>query len=79
MFATARKAESLSNLTEKGIEALSLTVDDHESVKACYAEVEKCVGGRGLDFLVNNAGRSTHSCPRTADDILSMIEDSNPS
>ncbi|KAI4141716.1 MAG: hypothetical protein LQ340_007562 [Diploschistes diacapsis] len=58
VFATARKAESLSRLSEKGIEALSLTVDDPESIKACFAEVEKRVGGGGLDFIVNNAGRN---------------------
>lgn len=60
VFATARKAESLADLAGKGIEALSLVVDDPESVKKCYAEVERLVNGRGLNYLVNNAGRSNN-------------------
>lgn len=30
-------------------------MDDEESVKACFEEVEKRVGEKGLDYLVNNA------------------------
>jgi 1-acylglycerone phosphate reductase len=58
VFATARKAESLPELAVKGIETLSLVVDDSKSVKACYEEVRERLNGKGLDYLVNNAGRS---------------------
>jgi NAD(P)-dependent dehydrogenase (short-subunit alcohol dehydrogenase family) len=34
-----------------------------KSVEICYKEVERRVGARGLDYLVNNAGRSTSSAP----------------
>lgn len=58
VFATARKAESIDELKAKGIETLSLVVDDDESIQACYKQVRKLLGGKGLDYLVNNAGRS---------------------
>ena len=57
MFATARKASTISDLAELGIETLSLEVDQPEQVERCKDEVEKLTGG-GLDYLVNNAGRS---------------------
>jgi 1-acylglycerone phosphate reductase len=43
-----------------GMECLSLTVDDPSSVEACYEEVKKLVGDKGLDYLFNNAGRSIY-------------------
>lgn len=55
MLATARKAETISDLAGLGIETLSLVVDDLQSVKACYADVETRLGDKGLDYLVNNA------------------------
>lgn len=55
VLATARDASSVSDLAELGIETLSLTVDDLENVKACFADVEKRLGDKGLDYLVNNA------------------------
>jgi 1-acylglycerone phosphate reductase len=55
VLATARDASSLSDLAELGIETLSLVVDDQENVKACFADVEKRLGDKGLDYLVNNA------------------------
>ena len=58
MFATARKAETIADLKAKGIETLSLVVDDAESVKKCHAELAKLLDRRGLDILINNAGRS---------------------
>ncbi|KAJ6080003.1 hypothetical protein N7467_009756 [Penicillium canescens] len=58
VLATARDASSLSDLAELGIETLSLVVDDPENVKACFADVEKRLGDKGLDYLVNNAGRN---------------------
>jgi 1-acylglycerone phosphate reductase len=55
VFATARDAESIIDLAALGVETLSLTVDDEKSVQLCLAEVEERLGGRGLDYLVNNA------------------------
>ncbi|KAJ6015718.1 hypothetical protein N7540_010309 [Penicillium herquei] len=58
VLATARKTETISDLKELGIETLSLVVDDLESVKACRTQVETLLGDKGLDYLVNNAGRN---------------------
>ncbi|KAB8231042.1 SDR family oxidoreductase [Aspergillus alliaceus] len=58
VFATARDAGALENLAALGIETLSLIVDDPESVQSCYVEVRERLGGKGLDYLVNNAGRN---------------------
>lgn len=55
MLATAREAANIADLAELGIETLSLVVDDVESVKACFADVELRLGDKGLDYLVNNA------------------------
>lgn len=55
MLASARNADAISDLSELGIETLSLVVDDPESIKACLAEVESRLGDKGLDYLVNNA------------------------
>lgn len=57
VFATARKAESISDLTNEGIETLSLEVTDIDSIKAVKDEVSSRTGGT-LDYLVNNAGRN---------------------
>lgn len=58
VLATARDASNVADLAELGIETLSLVVDDLESVKACFADVETRLGDKGLDYLVNNAGRN---------------------
>jgi 1-acylglycerone phosphate reductase len=58
VLATARDAASIADLAELGLETLSLVVDDSESVKACFADVKARLGDKGLDYLVNNAGRS---------------------
>lgn len=55
VLATAREATTIADLAELGIETLSLVVDDAESVKACFADVETRLGDKGLDYLVNNA------------------------
>ena len=66
VFATARKADSLNDLATKGIDVMSLTVDDHQSVISCFEDLRQRLHGRGLDYLINNAGRSivpTNSLP----------------
>jgi 1-acylglycerone phosphate reductase len=55
VLATARKAESISDLSAVGITALSLDVDSPASIAALKAEVEAITGGK-LDILINNAG-----------------------
>jgi 1-acylglycerone phosphate reductase len=68
VFATARDAKNIDDLAALGIETLDLVVDDEQSVKSCCAEVEKRLGGKGLDFLVNNAGRN-YTVPATEVDL----------
>jgi 1-acylglycerone phosphate reductase len=48
----------MSDLKKSGIECFNLIVDDSKSVAACHAEVQKTLDGKGLDFLINNAGIS---------------------
>lgn len=60
VFATARTRDSVADLNDLGIETLSLEVDKPDSVTRCRENVEERTGG-GLDFLVNNAGRSTRA------------------
>lgn len=55
MFATARDANAIQDLASTGIETLPLVVDDEDSVRLCFAEVERRLGEKGLDYLVNNA------------------------
>lgn len=55
VLATARKAESIGDLSALGITALSLDVDSPESIAALKVEVEAITNGR-LDMLINNAG-----------------------
>ncbi|PLB50543.1 short chain dehydrogenase/reductase [Aspergillus steynii IBT 23096] len=53
VFATARDAKSLEDLAALGIETLSLTVDDENSVRTCHAEVERRLADNGLDYLAD--------------------------
>ncbi|KAF2210904.1 hypothetical protein CERZMDRAFT_44391 [Cercospora zeae-maydis SCOH1-5] len=57
VFATARKAETISDLADQGVETLSLEATDQDSINALRREVESRTEGR-LDFLVNNHGRN---------------------
>ncbi|KAL4803917.1 hypothetical protein BDV18DRAFT_33049 [Aspergillus unguis] len=68
VLATARDAKSLEDLAALGIETLSLTVDDESSVQQCFVEIESRVGDKGLDYLVNNAGRN-YTVPATEVDL----------
>ena len=53
-----RSVGAIDSLNEQGIETLGLIVDDEESVRSCYTHVDMLLDGRGLDFLINHAGRS---------------------
>ncbi|KAK1640592.1 putative short-chain dehydrogenases/reductase [Colletotrichum phormii] len=55
VFATARSLKSVANLTEKGIETLTLDVTSSESIATVKEEIERRTGGT-LDILYNNAG-----------------------
>jgi len=57
ILATARKTESISDLSALGITALALDVDSPASIAALKIEVEAITGGK-LDMLINNAGSS---------------------
>ncbi|KAK7570192.1 short chain dehydrogenase/reductase [Phyllosticta citricarpa] len=57
VFASARRAESLADLAEVGIETVSLEVHKPDSVRQVRREIEELTGGT-LDYLVNNAGRN---------------------
>jgi NAD(P)-dependent dehydrogenase (short-subunit alcohol dehydrogenase family) len=56
VYATARNADKLSELADKGCKTLSLDVEDEDSMKAAVAEVEQAEGAVGV--LINNAGYS---------------------
>lgn len=57
MIATARKKETIRDLTKFGISTLSLDVDIPESIAQLKEDVLRITDGK-LDFLVNNAGRN---------------------
>jgi len=54
VYATARRAESLTALTEAGMAALTLDVNDDASIAAALAVVQRDHGR--IDLLINNAG-----------------------
>jgi NAD(P)-dependent dehydrogenase (short-subunit alcohol dehydrogenase family) len=53
VFATARKAEDVTTLTEQGLESLRLDLDDSESIQLAVEEVLRRTDGR-LYALFNN-------------------------
>lgn len=55
VIATARRLESLSELTAAGIRTLALDVNDSTSIAALAAELQ-ANEPTGLDLLINNAG-----------------------
>src|SRR4249919_2639590 len=56
VYASARRAESIADLAERGCRTLALDVTDEESMTAAVAAVEEAEGAVGV--LVNNAGYS---------------------
>lgn len=60
VLATARTAEAIEDLADAGIETLQLDVTSVKSVAICKDEVSKRTGGQ-LNYLVNNAGKSTRA------------------
>ncbi|KAJ5750744.1 short-chain dehydrogenases/reductase [Penicillium manginii] len=70
VFATARSLESMSNLSESGIETLVLDVTIPESISALKDEITKRTGGT-LDILYNNAG-SMYEAPAIESDTTKV-------
>ena len=56
VYATARRRESIADLTEAGCHTLALDVTDEGSMRSAVAEIERQEGAAGV--LVNNAGYS---------------------
>jgi NAD(P)-dependent dehydrogenase (short-subunit alcohol dehydrogenase family) len=56
VYATARRPESIQDLSEKGCKVLALDVLDEDSMSAAVAAVQQAEGAVGV--LVNNAGYS---------------------
>lgn len=56
VYATARRLESIADLTGAGCHTLALDVTDEESMRAAVATVEQAQGAVGV--LINNAGYS---------------------
>ncbi len=54
VYATARKADSIADLAERGCKTLALDVCDEDSICAAVEEIEGAEGAIGV--LVNNAG-----------------------
>ncbi|RDL35950.1 uncharacterized protein BP5553_06562 [Venustampulla echinocandica] len=58
VIATARSRSAITDLEDIGMTTVSLDVTSEESIAMARKEVEELVQGRGLDMLVNNAGRN---------------------
>ncbi|KAH6981666.1 oxidoreductase [Ilyonectria sp. MPI-CAGE-AT-0026] len=77
VFATARSLKSMTNLTEKGIETLTLEVTGRESIAALKAEISTRTGGK-LDMLFNNAGTMYEAPALEADPVrIRQMYDTN--
>jgi len=80
VFATGRKADVLAEVqAEAGdlpLETFLLDVNDHASIDAAVAEVDKRTDGAGLDVLVNNAGYGNMAPMEliTDEDLRAMFE-----
>ena len=64
VFATARRAESIEDLKERGCEVLALDVTDESSMVKGVRTVEERAGG-AVGALVNNAGYSQSGAVET--------------
>jgi 1-acylglycerone phosphate reductase len=58
VFATARRLEAMTALTNAGIECLAMDVTDRTSLETVKDQIQQKTGGT-LNILVNNAGQGT--------------------
>jgi NAD(P)-dependent dehydrogenase (short-subunit alcohol dehydrogenase family) len=74
VYATARRPESIEDLTGAGCRTLALDVTDEESMAAAVAAVEEAEGAVGA--LVNNAGYSQNGAVETValEDVRRQFE-----
>jgi NAD(P)-dependent dehydrogenase (short-subunit alcohol dehydrogenase family) len=63
VYASARRPESIADLTDAGCKVLALDVTDEASMTAAVAEVERAEGAVGV--LINNAGYSQSGAVET--------------
>jgi NAD(P)-dependent dehydrogenase (short-subunit alcohol dehydrogenase family) len=63
VYATARRAESIEDLAERGCATLSLDVTDESSMRTAVDAVEQAEGAVGV--LINNAGYSQSGAVET--------------
>ncbi|KAF8590403.1 NAD(P)-binding protein [Ramaria rubella] len=76
VFATARSPDSASDLQQLAasspggrIHVVQLDVADAESIKTAAGKVEELLEGRGLDYLLNNAGKGCGDIPPSIMDM----------
>jgi NADP-dependent 3-hydroxy acid dehydrogenase YdfG len=74
VYATARRAESIEDLKERGCKTLALDVTDEQSMQAAVEQVERAEGAVGA--LVNNAGYSQSGAVESVrlDDLRRQFE-----
>jgi NADP-dependent 3-hydroxy acid dehydrogenase YdfG len=74
VYATARRLDSIADLTDRGCRTLALDVTDEQSMRAAVAAVEQAE--RAVGVLVNNAGYSQSGAVETLDmdDIRRQFE-----
>jgi NAD(P)-dependent dehydrogenase (short-subunit alcohol dehydrogenase family) len=65
VYATARNADAIADLAQRGCRTLALDVTDEQSMRAAVATVEEADGAVGV--LVNNAGYSQSGAVETLD------------
>ena len=58
VFATARSPSTISSLAALGIETLALELQDPQTIISLQSQIFSLTNGRGLDILINNAGKN---------------------
>ncbi len=74
VYATARRADSIAELTAAGCRTLALDVTDEDSMRAAVTEIEQDAGAVGV--LINNAGYSQSGAIETValEDVRRQFE-----
>ena len=82
LIATCRdvtKATELNRLASKhsNLKVVELEMTDYSSHKAFVAEIEKIVGEKGLNFLIQNAGLNVEESSQWSPEIMAKIYEVN--